>query len=247
MMIDRRQIKDRSKEILLREKHKPNIFLVTLVYVAIIIILSIIQSYLSDSPTMYDILSDSISTLAVPSFEGVFTIRGSLFFLISNIVSINISLGFTIYTLKISRGDSGSLWTLFEGFEYFLKYLLMYILMTIIVTVGTLMFIVPGIILSIMFSQARYIMLDNPGLSAIGCLKESSRIIMGHKREYLVLILSLIGWYLLVALCEIFIGFYGSVLYIWIYPYTNLIFAQYYDALVSRHDVGPSKYDGTNE
>lgn len=241
-MIDRHPIKARAKEILLKEQHIPNVFLVSLIYVVIIIILNVIRVYLSDFPTsdeLYVIIYDSIENSTVPNLGRFFSVRSSIFSTISTILNALISLGFTLYTLKISRGQSGSFWTLFEGFEYFIKFLIMCILIGISVGLASILFIVPGIILTLMFSQAEFIMLDNPGLGAVGCMKESARIIKGHKREYFVLCLSLLGWYLFAGLCETFIPYVGALANIWVFPYTGLIYAQYYDALKSQHNMEP--------
>lgn len=235
-MVDRLSIKNRSKEILLREKHEPNIFVVTGLYVIIVFILSVIRTYLSDYEELYDEIYNALTSLTIPSLQSIFTVRGTLFYFAATIISAVISFGYTIYLLRITRGEDTTLWTLFEGFEFFFKYIAMYILIGIITVAGMALFIVPGIILSIVFSQAAYILIDNPELSVTSSMRESARLMKGRWKEFFVLELSLLGWYLSSELVIYLLGYFGCVTYLWVHPYMGLIFAQYYNEIQSLCD-----------
>ena len=50
-----------------------------------------------------------------------------------------------------------------------------------------LLLIIPGIIKGIAYSQAFYVYLDNPELTASECIKESEDIMDGFKTDYFVL------------------------------------------------------------
>ncbi|MDK0619245.1 DUF975 family protein, partial [Clostridium perfringens] len=86
---------------------------------------------------------------------------------------------------------------LFSQFKIFFKALGLFILMGIAIILGTLFFIIPGIIVALMFSQAFYILAENPNKGIFECLEESSNLMHGYKWELFVLQLSFIGWELL--------------------------------------------------
>ena len=78
-----------------------------------------------------------------------------------------------------------------------------------------------GIILSFMYSQAYYIMAENPEMSIIDCLKESSRIMKGHKMDLFVLELSFLGWVILMGITFGIAGLY-------VLPYYSATLTNFY-------------------
>lgn len=247
-MIDRKAIKARARDIILKEPHSPNIFLVTLICIVIVQIMSVIRNQLSEYPVINEGLVDFITTGLFErrgEFWGIFaviTVRGGIFFLAASLLSDMIMLGYTIYTLKLTRKEDGSFWTLFEGFEFIGRYILIYIMKTILIGIGLCVFIVPGIILSLMFGQTTYLLVDNPRIGPIQCMVESATMMKGFKGDFLFLQLSLLGWYIAAGLCVIFLNYFGIAIYLWIYPYTYLIFALYYSDLLLHNspDAGNS-------
>lgn len=113
---------------------------------------------------------------------------------------------------------------LFSYFNIYLKTLGLNILISLSVIIGTLLFIVPGIILSLMFSQAFFILAEDNSKSITECLSESAEIMKGHKADFFVLKLSFIGWWLATALT---LGI-GAL---WLNPYQKLTEANYYLSL----------------
>ena len=73
------------------------------------------------------------------------------------------------------------------------------LLKTLIVFLWSLLFIVPGIIKLIAYSQASYIQLENPDKKTLDCLKESEKMMYGRKAEYFSYKLSFIGWIILAS------------------------------------------------
>ena len=71
--------------------------------------------------------------------------------------------------------------TLFSQFNIYLKTLGLNILITLSVCIGTILFIVPGIIVGLMFSQSYYILSEDPSKSITQCIKESVDMMNGHK------------------------------------------------------------------
>ena len=116
------------------------------------------------------------------------------------LISGPFTFGLTMYLLTFfrSRRSDGTL--LFEGFSNFGKTFLLFLLMSIKIFLWSLLFVIPGIIASIRYSQAFYVMVDHPEYSANQCLEESKRLMMGNKGRYFYLTLTFIGWYLLAAM-----------------------------------------------
>lgn len=111
--------------------------------------------------------------------------------------------------------------TLFSSFNIYLKTLGLNILITLAVLAGTLLFIVPGIIVSLMFSQAFYILSEDPSKSITQCINESVNLMSGHKWELFYLNLTFIGWWLL-SLVTL------GIAALWVAPYQKLTEANYY-------------------
>ena len=58
----------------------------------------------------------------------------------------------------------------------------------------SLLLIIPGIIRSLELAMVDYILIDHPDFSSEEALQFSKKIMMGHKCEYFLLILSFLGW-----------------------------------------------------
>ena len=93
--------------------------------------------------------------------------------------------------------------------------------MLLIVGIGYILFIIPGIILTLMFSQSLYILNDDNEKTITQCIKESANLMKGHKWEFFVLQLSFIGWGLLVVLTF-------GIAALWVQPYMWVTNANYY-------------------
>lgn len=118
--------------------------------------------------------------------------------------------------------------------KYFLRTVLIYILTSIFTFFWTLLFVIPGIIKSLAYSQAYFIYKDrtdhseNEKPSALDCITESRKMMNGHKWDYFLLQLSFIGWGLLSVL-TFGIGF------LWLNPYMNATMAAFYDDLSKNY------------
>lgn len=133
-----------------------------------------------------------------------------------------ISVGLCIFTLNLARNkESAKITDLFSGFRLILKALIITLLFNIAMFLGYLLFIIPGIIAGLMFSQAYYILTDNPELSAIQCLKKSAEMMKGHKMELFIMGISFIGW-LIVCVLSFGIG------YLWYTPYYQMTMTNFY-------------------
>ena len=103
-------------------------------------------------------------------------------------------------------------------------------LVLLAIVIGTFLFIIPGIILALMFSQTEYILKDDKEISAADALMKSMKMMEGHKMELFWLMLSFIGWFLLSCL-TLGIGF------LFLAPYFNTTMAHYYEDLKAEQGV----------
>lgn len=135
-----------------------------------------------------------------------------------------LTLGFCGFFLKIKRGEAVSIENVFDGFKQFVPSLVLYILTSIFIFLWTLLLIVPGIIATLRYSQAYFIMKDNPDIKAMDAIRKSKEMMMGQKGKLFLLYLSFIGWALL---CVLTLG----IGYLWLIPYIQTSLANFYEDL----------------
>lgn len=161
-------------------------------------------------------------------FSSILSVASSSYGVPLLVVGGPLTAGFIIFNLNYIRNNNGTFINLFDGFKRFTDYFLTYLLETGLVLLWTLLFIVPGIIKALAYSQAIYIMYDNPGISPKEALNASEKMMYGHKKELFILNLSFLGWHILgiltLGILEVF--FVG--------PYYNATLALYYEELKSQ-------------
>lgn len=146
----------------------------------------------------------------------------------TNIITILI-IPFTIaaagYYLNHIRGFSPTWQSLYkEGFDHYGKYLLTGFLTNLFTALWTCLLIIPGIVMGFAYSQAKYIIHDNPNLDSTEAIKISKMITKGYKGDLFILYLSFIGWYILTGLT-------AGILCIYVIPYVETTAAMYYENL----------------
>ena len=102
------------------------------------------------------------------------------------------------------------------------------IIISCLTALGIIFFIVPGIIIAIMYSQADYILSDDDNVSITEALRLSRMMMYGRKMEYFIFQLSFIGWYLLV-------GITFGIAMLWVGSYLAVSFSLYYEDLKSTY------------
>ena len=132
-----------------------------------------------------------------------------------------LSIGVCRFFINLANDSNSQFSDLWYGFNNILKAFGVSLLVALLVFLGSLLFVVPGIILTYMYSQVYYVMAQNPELSVIDALKESARIMKGHKFELFVLELSFLGWMILVGITFGIVGLY-------VIPYYNATLTNYY-------------------
>jgi len=83
-----------------------------------------------------------------------------------------LGLGYAIWALKIVREDDFKLDHLFDGFKNFGNALATYLLNVLLILLWSLLLIVPGIIKALAYSQALYVLADEPEIGPMNALKK---------------------------------------------------------------------------
>ena len=236
--MDRKQLKAQSKNLIRTAQPKPVV--TAIIYLLIISVLGFLsyklvggssfelQSVYEQFGIGYDV---GFGTGAYDSFDpdqfayaieqALPTPGAALLNLAVGIVSLVIGAGFTIYCLRTVRGMETSYWNLFDAFGMFFRVIWLYILEGIFVFLWSLLFIVPGIIAMYRYRMALYLLLEHPEMSALQCISESKRLMVGHKGELFWMDLSFIGWQIVGSLC-LGIGTF------WVNAYREATIAEYY-------------------
>lgn len=108
-----------------------------------------------------------------------------------------------LYALTYIRNREVDYMAMTESLGYYTKTLGLYILQIIIISFWSMIFVIPGIIASIGFSQAFYILADDPDKKITEALAESKMMMYGNKMNYFRLLLCYLPYILLAYLPDL--------------------------------------------
>lgn len=147
-------------------------------------------------------------------------------FLVSLLVLLNLSYGFSVGMLRFRRGREESVSEMLSaGFkEDYGRVLGIELLKSIFIVLWCLLLIIPGIIKSYAYAMTEFIAEDNPLLGPNECIDRSKAMMNGHKMDLFLLDLSYIGWILL-GLLSLGIGF------LWIRPWMQMAHVRFYEEI----------------
>ncbi|MNL91234.1 hypothetical protein D3C81_09650 [compost metagenome] len=148
--------------------------------------------------------------------------------IISIFVVYPLSIGLVGVYLDVAKGGTVELGNIFKGFNYWLKGVWLVLRIAIQTMLWSLLFIVPGYIKAIAYSQAIKILVDNPELSVSECIRRSRDMMDGYKMNYFIFGLSFFGWGILMGITFGLAGFY-------VIPYTLLAENMYYVKLKEEY------------
>jgi len=143
--------------------------------------------------------------------------------------------GLNIYFLLLYKHGDSRFENLFTGFNMFGKALAVYWLSALYTFLWSLLFIIPGIVASYRYSQAMYILFENPEISASEAIRKSSAMMYGNKLTLFIQDFSFLGWFLLSVFPGLGIGF------LWSMPYYYTARAAFYEDLVYSSQNGFSQ------
>jgi len=158
---------------------------------------------------VYAILTGIVGSITrrIPSL-GVFSI----------LLSAPLSIGLLIAYINFVKTSSKlQIEDLFSGFKIYLKALGIYLWNVLWIVLWSMLFLIPGIIKAIAYSQSMYIIADNQNVKVRDAMKTSIKMTQGYKGDIFVMFLSFLGWGLLCIL-SLGIGF------LWLIPYMNTSF-----------------------
>ena len=138
-------------------------------------------------------------------------------------VSAYIQLGLAVYCIGLYKGDEVNYVTIFSRFKG-LKPIVFILILSVVVFLGFILLIIPGIILSLMYSQVFYILADDPDIGAIEAFNKSEKMMRGHKWQLFMLNLE--------AALYIFAGIFTLFIWwAWLIPRYSVAMAGFYEEL----------------
>ena len=136
------------------------------------------------------------------------------------------------FFLPIARNKKVRVNTLFSGFKRYEFYTMVYLLFLLKLIIGTIIFIIPGLIAKYRYQLVPFVIADNPNITNPADVLNKCKILMeGNKWRLFTLQMSFIGWWFLSVL-TFGIGF------LWLVPYMNVTFAKLYDDISSGKVTG---------
>jgi len=199
--IDSKKIKDAAKELMADNFFE--IFRPTLISFLIMLGLEImLECFVPDNHYFYSLLS-----------------------LLCNLIIVPMGFGLAECYLCFIRKKDFNLLSIFNFYDKrILKVWGVTLLISLFTMLWSLLFVVPGIIALLSYSQYMYILIDNENYSSLQIINESKRMMDGYKGDYFSFIISFIGWFLLSMLT------FGIAL-IYVMPYVTISSTLYYNEL----------------
>jgi hypothetical protein len=138
-----------------------------------------------------------------------------------------LEIGMAVFMLKIARGQPTAYGDLFTGLDFFVPVVLAKLLFSIAVGIGTVLCIVPGVVLALMMFQYFYLIIDrNAGIAE--SLSMSMELTQGSRLSWLAVFLATLFGGLIVTLLTCGVGI---LLYV---PFYSLVFAVGYLAMTGQ-------------
>ena len=136
-----------------------------------------------------------------------------------------VGVGIALFFLNIYDGSKLEIKTIFNPFkEVWFNSVLAYFMMIVIIVLGSILFIIPGIIASLMFSQVLYILAEDNKIEPFNALVKSKKMMEGNKWKLFKIILRIL---LLAIVCILTLG----IGFIWLAPYQNAVYAKFYNVI----------------
>ena len=101
-------------------------------------------------------------------------------------ISAYIQVGIALYCLEIYKGKEAGLEMIFSRFNG-LKPIIFMLIYTLIVLLGLILFVVPGIILGLMYSQIFFILADDPDVGVNEAFNMSNQMMKNNKWQLFML------------------------------------------------------------
>ena len=143
--------------------------------------------------------------------------------ILATCLSAYLQVGIALYCIEIYKGNEVSYTTIFSRFDGFKPILIMLLLVTALF-LGFILFIIPGIILALMYSQVFFILADDPDVGVIEAFNKSNKMMKNKKGQLFMLNLEAFFYFIL----GVFTLFIWWVLLI---PRYSIAYAGFYEEL----------------
>lgn len=200
----------------------PHPVLVTIVYLVVVYIIQFVVSSVSGvSSLLGTAFSDPEAAEAIAMIMMIPTMILSI---IASLLTAVLQVGYIGYSLRVINRHPAGIGDLFGYLRFFLKIWGLSIVVNFFTFLWSLLFVIPGIIAAYRYSQAFYILAENPDKGIMECIDESKAMMNGHKMDKFILDLSFFPWYLLIAVT-------CGIATIYVTPYMQVTSAAFYNTL----------------
>lgn len=155
------------------------------------------------------------------------------------------------YFIRLTaREDIGIKEGLLCRFRILPKALWLNLRMFVQILLWSMLFFIPGVIAALRYSMATYYLAEDPAISAGEALRRSKEAMKekGRKMSYLMLLISFIGWNLLITIAQLMLlGMLGTVLTLVAAQFMSLALNTYVNASCAAYYVAISRPDGMND
>lgn len=138
-----------------------------------------------NNPLVFKISMAIISTVAFMSVAITITML---------ILGGAISMGYAKFNLNLINGSNPRVEDIFSQMKHFKKAFIMNFLRILFVTLWSFLFVIPGIVASLSYSMAPFVLCENPNFTGKQALDASKELMRGNKWRLFCLNLSFIGW-----------------------------------------------------
>ena len=249
MALDRLTIKQKAKEVIAASN--PRVITVGMLY----LLLTVLVAWLGQRVLSVNVSESEAMNYLKYYYEGNYEyalqyLDGMMPPVSANVIHALLTVtmwvvhaGFLVFLLNTVRRHSPAVGNLLDGFGFFPKVIVLNLLEAVLVFLWSLLLFVPGVVAHYSYSQAMYLLIDDPTKSPVQCLRESRRMMDGHKMELFELDLSFLGWYLLSLFPAL-----GYAVRIWTTPYIGTTKTLYFEYLLDqtgmRRPAGSAQMQG---
>lgn len=191
MKVDNATFKSRAKAALQNNYWKA--FLVCFLTTAIMGAGTTVSTVMNNPFTNQGIMENEFSVSV--SYSPFASIGSLVTFLLAGTLTV----GAARFFLNLANSAQAGVEDLFSAFKHYGNTFVMGLLTALFTFLWSLLFIIPGIIKSLGYFAAPYILAEHPEIKAKEALKMSEEMMQGHKKDLFLLELSFIGWFILAA------------------------------------------------
>lgn len=160
--------------------------------------------------------------------------------LLATILLAPMTAGWTALCLCRMRGQEIRVGMIFEKFDDYGRFVWGVLRPVLFIILWGLLFIVPGIIAALRYSQSLMLLIDDPSLEARGAMEQSIAMMKGYK-------LRLFGYGLLLGIIIVpaTVLTLGIILF-WVVPYVQCFYAEFYLSLKAEKGLQTEPVSGEN-